>query len=86
MCRRSYRVHVGRLPGEVMTWPRAVSLGRGNSVRTFALTRHDGMTRLRFRDETKGPLHALIRSPFSATNPDLNNFVNAVMRRAGLLG
>ncbi|WP_018772493.1 SRPBCC family protein [Arthrobacter sp. 131MFCol6.1] len=83
---RSFRVHVEQIPGEVMTWTRAVSLGLGKIVRTFALSRHDGMTRLRVWDETKGPLRGLIRSPFSFTEQDLNDFVNAVKNRAELLG
>ena len=83
---RSFRVLVEQIPGEVMTWTRAVSPGLGKSVRTFSLSRHDGMTRLRVWDETKGPLRGLIRSPFSATNQDLDDFINAVRKRAELLG
>ena len=84
--RRSFRVHVEQIPGEVMTWTRAVSPGLGKSVRTFSLSRHDGMTRLRVWDENRGPLRGLIRSPFSATNQDLDDFINAVRKRAELLG
>jgi len=84
--RRSFRVHVEQIPGEVMTWTRAVSPRLRISVRTFVLTSHDGMTLLLVRDEIKGPLHGLIQSSFSSTKKDLNDFVNAVKKRAEILG
>jgi hypothetical protein len=58
----------------------------GATVRTFVLTPHAGMTLLLVRDEIKGPLRANIRSPFSATNKDLNILVDAIKRRAELIG
>lgn len=75
-----------QIPGEVMTWTRALSPGLGTSVRTFVLTHHDGMTLLLVRDEIRGPLRGLIQSPYSSTKQDLNDFVNAVKNRAEILG
>lgn len=79
-------MHVEQIPGEVMTWTRALAPGLGTSVRTFALTRHDGMTLLLVRDEITGPLGGRIQSPFSSTKQDLEDFVNAVKNRAEILG
>lgn len=84
--KRGFRVHVEQIPGEVMTWTRAVFPDLGTSVRTFMLTRHDGMTLLLVRDETKGLLRGLIQSPFGSTQQDPNDFVNAVRKRAEILG
>ena len=83
---RSFRVAVEQIPGDVMTWTRAVHPGLGATVRTFVLTPHAGMTLLLVRDEIKGPLRGILRSPFSATEKDLNNFVDAIKRRAELIG
>ena len=83
---RSYRVAVEQTPGDVMTWTRAVHPGLGATVRTFVLTPHAGMTLLLVRDEIKGPLRGIIQSPFSPLEKDLNNFVEAIKRRAELIG
>ncbi|MET1088980.1 MAG: hypothetical protein ABWY04_17995 [Arthrobacter sp.] len=55
-------------------------------MRTFVLPPHAGMTLLLVRDEIKGPLRGNIRSPFSATDKDLNILVDAIKRRAELIG
>jgi hypothetical protein len=44
------------------------------------------MTLLLFRDEARGPLRGVIRSPFSSKQQDLDEFVDAVRKRAELIG
>ena len=83
---RNFRLAVEQIPGEVMTWTRSVHPGLGATVRTFVLTHHAGMTLLVVRDDIRGPLRGIIRSPFNSTEKDLNGFVDAVKHRAELLG
>lgn len=80
----NFRVRVEQIPGEVMTWTRTVPLGA--AVRTFVLTRQESMTMLLVRDEVKGPLRRLIRSPFSSSQRDLDEFVDAARQRAEITG
>jgi hypothetical protein len=83
---RNLRVRVEQIPGEVMTWTRTVPPGLGATVRTFVLSQRGGMTLLLVRDEARGPLRGVIRSPFSSTQRDLDEFVDAVRKRAELIG
>lgn len=68
-----------------MTWTDTVQPGLGATVCTFVLTPRTGTTLLLVRDEIKRP-RGIIRSPFSATEKDLNNFVDAIKRLAELTG
>ena len=81
-----FRVRVEQIPGEVMTWTRTLPPGLGAAVRTFVLTQQESMTLLLVRDEAKGPLRRLIGSPFSSSQRDLDEFVDAVRKRAEIIG
>ena len=83
---KNFRVAVEQIPGEVMTWTRVARPGLGAAVRTFVITPRGSMTLLLVRDEVKGPLAGIIRSPFSATEQSLADFVDAIKGRAELLG
>lgn len=80
----NFRVRVEQIPGEIMTWTRTVPPGA--AVRTFVLARQGSMTLLLVRDEVKGPLRRLIRSPFSSSQQNLDQFVDAVRKRAEIIG
>lgn len=58
----------------------------GTAVRTFVLTPQAGMTSLLVRDEIRGPLRGIMRSPLGAREDELNDLVVAIKQRAELLG
>jgi hypothetical protein len=86
--KRTIRLRVRQIPGEVMTWTGALPLGLGlvSGIRTFTLTPEAGRTLLRVKDDFSGPLHGL----FSRTRPvmgsPVDDYVTAVRERAELLG
>lgn len=53
---RTVRIRVQQLPGEVMTWTGGLPLGLFKRIRTFTLSPHAGLTRLRVTEELSGPL------------------------------
>lgn len=82
---RTVRIRVQQLPGEVMTWTGGLPLGLFKRIRTFTLSPHAGLTRLRVTEELSGPLRGLHGYPDPDTDKPLNDFVSAVRTRAELL-
>lgn len=83
--RRSLRLRVQQMPGEVMTWTDALPFGLIRRIRTFTLSPRTGLTHLTVKEEVSGPLVRLLGSARSDTAQTLNDYVNAVRRRAELL-
>jgi hypothetical protein len=84
--RRTLRLRVGQIPGEVMTWTGGLPLGLFKGVRTFTLTPQGGMTRLRVREEYSGALLRLAGRPMPGMGQELTDYVTAVKTRAELIG
>jgi uncharacterized protein YndB with AHSA1/START domain len=83
--RRTQRFRIHNVPGEVMTWTRVLPLGLAKRIRTFTLKAQSGSTHLAVREETRGPLAALLGGIRRGPVQDLHHFVLAVGKRAELL-
>jgi hypothetical protein len=84
--KRSYRLRVQQIPGEVMTWTGGLPLGLFTGVRTFTLSPDYGKTHLRVREEFTGPLMGLVWRAVPGLGQDCAGYVNAVKERAELIG
>ena len=82
---RPIRVRVQQLPGQVMTWKAGTLLGLLTRTRTFTLTPQEGLTRFRVRDEFRGPLIWFTDGTVPDAGQGLNDYVDAVKKRAELL-
>ena len=82
---RPIRVRVQQLPGQVMTWKAGTPLGLLTRTRTFILTPQEGLTRFRVTDEFRGPLVRLADGTVPDAGQGLNDYVDAVKKRAELL-
>lgn len=80
--RRTLRVRVGQDPPEVMSWRVALPFHLFRAVRTFILIPQEGRILLKVSDDFSGPLGRWFSPP---TAQDLDNFLDAVLRRAELL-
>lgn len=83
--KRSFRLKVRQVPGELMTWTGGLPLGLLQVERTFTLTDYTGMTHLSVRDMASGPLRGLVQKTAADAYPALTGFVDAVKFRAELL-
>ena len=83
---RSFRLRVQQIPGEVMTWTRALPLGLFTGVRTFTLSPQGGKTHLRVKEEFSGPLLGLVWRTVPDLGQNCTGYVNAVKERAELIG
>lgn len=83
---RMVRVRVQQMPGEVMTWTGGLPLGLFTGVCTFILEFQGGMTHLRVKVEFTGPLRGLLWTAGTETQQALTDYVNAVKKRAEILG
>ncbi|SDL90586.1 hypothetical protein SAMN04487913_11744 [Arthrobacter sp. ok362] len=61
-------------------------LGLFTGVGTFTLDHQGGMTHLRVKEEVRGPLRGLLWKATPDTRQDLIDYVNAVKKRAEILG
>lgn len=84
--KRTFRLRVRQVPGEVMTWTGSPVPGLATGVRTFTLSPHGGKTHLRVRDEFRGPLLKLIGRAVPDLGQDSAGYINAVKERAELIG
>ena len=83
---RIVRVRVQQMPGEVMTWTGGLPLGLFTGLCTFTLSSQGGMTHLRVNVEFSGPLRGLYWTAVPDTQRALIDYVNAVKKRAEILG
>jgi Polyketide cyclase / dehydrase and lipid transport len=83
--KRTFRLRVRQIRGQVMTWRGGLPLGLLKVERTFTLTDHSGITHLAVRDTASGPLRRLARKSMPGTDPVLTDYVAAVKFRAELL-
>lgn len=84
--KRTFRLRVRQVPGEVMTWTGGQALGLATGVRTFTLSPYGGKTYLRVKDEFRGPLIKLIGRTAPDLGQDSTSYVTAVKERAELVG
>ncbi|MGP4033487.1 SRPBCC family protein [Pseudarthrobacter sp. 1C304] len=83
--KRTFRLRVRQVPGEVMTWTGGVPLALARSVRTFTLTPHGGQTLLRVRQDFAGPLPVLLWNAVPDVEAVFAEYLSAVKKRAELL-
>ena len=83
--KRTFRLLVRQIPGQLMTWSGGLPLGLLKVDRTFTLTDHAGMTHLTIRDTASGPLRRLVRKTTPGSAPPLTGYVEALKFRAELL-
>lgn len=83
---RRYRLRVEQIPGEVMTWTRALPLALFKSVRTFTLSSQSTLTHLRVTEEVTGPLAPLMGSTVQDIEDAVTGYFSAVKKRAELFG
>ena len=83
---RTFRLRVRQIPGEAMTWTGGLALGLFKGVCTFTLTSHGEKTLLHVRQDFSGPLLGLLWTTVPDTEWAIAGYVNAVKKRAELLG
>ncbi|SDK85495.1 Ribosome association toxin PasT (RatA) of the RatAB toxin-antitoxin module [Arthrobacter sp. ov407] len=83
---RVVRLRVQQMPGEVMTWTGGLPLGLFTGLCTFTLDPEGGMTRLRVNVEFTGLLRGVLWNAVADTQQALIDYVNAVKKRAEILG
>lgn len=84
--KRTFRLRISQIHGQVMTWSGGLPLGLLKVERTFTLTDYTGITHLTVRDTASGPLRALVRKTKPGAEPAQSRYVAAVKFRAELLG
>ena len=84
--KRTFRLRVRQVPGQVMTWSGGLPLGLLRVKRTFTLTEHAGLTLLAIKLTASGPLRGLVRRALPGITAALAQYVSAVKFRAELLG
>lgn len=83
--KRTFRLRVCQIPGQLMRWTGGLPLGLLKVERTFTLTDYTGITLLRVRDAASGPLRGLVRKTAPGNGQALTGYVDAVKFRAELL-
>ena len=84
--KRTFRLRVSQVPGQLMTWRGGLPLGLLQVERTFTLTDYTGITHLSIRDTASGPLRGLVRKTMPDSEPAQARYAAAVKFRAELLG